>query len=1002
MSRRDTSATAEPIGTFEPVATFAGRCFMETQFPVSKLSKESYAERRANQSQTITGLGKWWGRKPLVLCRAVILGLLMPASNDPQKDREVFLRLMTMDDDGMLRRKSKSISPNLIFQRLPLSDRQRYLTPDSTEEKAKYRKGVSRAEKDALQTRVFRAMSYDERLAYCERPEQVDGPDPESWKVINAHLATNASSLPDLVAELGKRRFGGVPRVGDSFCGGGSIPFEAARLGCEAYGSDLNPVAALLTWASLNIIGGSSTTFDTTTRFLQDVYDAVETQVNDMKLEQNTRGWRADAFLYCTDCTCPECRWRIPLVTTCLVGPTSGVVASLQPVTAEQRFELAICEGVDARERAIAAGTATLTSNSEIKCPQCDRTTPMRAVRGDGLGDGISARNRLRRWQNCDVVPQPEDVFGERLYCIRWTERRTKVVEKSNSESVEKEFTERHYLSPDALDLEREERVLELLMERFDEWQKKGYIPSRRIEPGAKTDEPIRTRGWTHWHHLFTPRQLLVHGMLLRSVVEADVPLECKVAGVLAVGRVADWCSRLCRWGTGAARESIAQTFSNQALNTLFSYASKSLDLLGGSWLPISPHAQIVGKARVEAIDARNVDVMCDLWITDPPYADAINYHELSEFFLAWYDKHVTKWFPTWTMDSRRALAVQGADEAFSRSMVQCYQRLVQRMPDEGMQVVMFTHQNAAVWADLAVILWAAGLCVSAAWCIQTEREAVGTRHGNYVQGTVLLVLRKRTHDEITFLDEVHHEVESEVRRQLDSMRELDDQDSPNFADTDYQLAAYAAALRVLTSKQIEDIDVERELTRVRGPGEQSPVEALIEDAVRIACDHLVPRGIEGHLWKNLTAVERLYLKSLEVESHGEHRSGVYQELARGFGVEDYQSLMASTDANVARLKTASEFGRRELRGAGFPSSLARHALFAVHRTAATDATKEGMTWLKTELKDAGHDYATCRRRLIELLSFLATFRHNDSMEHWHRDAEAATLLAGALENDTV
>ena len=104
--------------------------------------------------------------------------------------------------------------------------------------------------------RVFLSLSYDERLDYCDRPEQIDGPSPESWAVINAHLGTHASSLAELVAELGRRRFGHVPRVGDSFCGGGSIPFEAARLGCEAYGSDLNPVAAMLTWASLNIVGG--------------------------------------------------------------------------------------------------------------------------------------------------------------------------------------------------------------------------------------------------------------------------------------------------------------------------------------------------------------------------------------------------------------------------------------------------------------------------------------------------------------------------------------------------------------------------------------------------------------------------------------------------------------------------------------------------------------------------------------------------------------------------
>ena len=60
-------------------------------------------------------------------------------------------------------------------------------------------------------------------------------------------LARPRRAWREVVKELGELRFGHTPRVGDAFCGGGSVPFEAARLGCEAYGSDLNPVAALLT-----------------------------------------------------------------------------------------------------------------------------------------------------------------------------------------------------------------------------------------------------------------------------------------------------------------------------------------------------------------------------------------------------------------------------------------------------------------------------------------------------------------------------------------------------------------------------------------------------------------------------------------------------------------------------------------------------------------------------------------------------------------------------------
>jgi len=223
----------------------------------------------------------------------------------------------------------------------------------------------------------------------------------------------------------------------------------------------------------------------------------------------------------------------------------------------------------------------------------------------------------------------------------------------------------------------------------------------------------------------------------------------------------------------------------------------------------------------------------------------------------------------------------------------------------------------------------------------------------------------------------------------------LDDAKNPNFSDTDYQLAAYAAALRVLTARRIEEIDVSYELTRTSTHGEVSPVEQVIHNAVRIACDHRVPRGIETHLWKSLSAHERFYLKGIEMEGHGESRNGVYQELARGFGVQEYQSLLANTKANQTRLKTASEFGRKELSGDGFARTIVRQALFGAFKTGETDSPRDAITWFRSEVAD----YAAQRQRLIDILEFLSTLGKNSSLQHWHRDAEAAAVLAGALRN---
>src|SRR5215204_969793 len=115
--------TADPT-IRQPALDPAGRSFIEVQFPVAKLSKESYKERSAKQSQTLTGLGKWWGRKPLVLVRAVILGLLLPATNDPETDLAIFLALMTMDEEGLLRRWDKAIPAERIWHLSSPRDRE--------------------------------------------------------------------------------------------------------------------------------------------------------------------------------------------------------------------------------------------------------------------------------------------------------------------------------------------------------------------------------------------------------------------------------------------------------------------------------------------------------------------------------------------------------------------------------------------------------------------------------------------------------------------------------------------------------------------------------------------------------------------------------------------------------------------------------------------------------------------------------------------------------------
>jgi putative DNA methylase len=211
------------------------------------------------------------------------------------------------------------------------------------------------AEREALKARAFGVMSFAEKVFICKRPEEIeairDAADPLYANVLadaNARLGTTAQTLPELVRQLGIARFGHAPVVGDPFAGGGSIPFEAARLGCGVVASDLNPVAVMLTWGALNIIGAAR---ETRTRIAEEqrrVARAVDAEVTRLGIEHDAHGNRAKAFLYCVEVVDPQTGWRVPLAPSWVVSRNRRTVARIMPDYARKRFDILIEDGTSA------------------------------------------------------------------------------------------------------------------------------------------------------------------------------------------------------------------------------------------------------------------------------------------------------------------------------------------------------------------------------------------------------------------------------------------------------------------------------------------------------------------------------------------------------------------------------------------------------------------------------------------------------------------------------
>ncbi len=939
---------------------------IERLLPVQKLSVESYKEQMAGSGKTLTAVGSYWkGRKPLILAKACILGCLLPATDNQARDLEIFEMLMGMDMaslEGRLEAKNDRESRFILGQHRSVGHHEPYKL---------WVQSACRVEECG-----------DELLDHI-------------WEIVNQHVGTSAHSFLDLVEQLGIMRYGHRPRVADTFCGSGQIPFEATRLGCDVYASDLNPVACMLTWGAFNIVGGSRQSRVELERQQEQLIAKVQPEIERLGVETDGKGWQAKIFLYCVEVRCPQTGWWVPLIPSLVISkPRTGdkvyVIAELEPDPKNQRYNITIWSDVTEKEL-LGAEKGTVRSDGRGQAPYMihynngvEYRTKVSTLRGDFRTPNGSTGNKLRLWGKIDFKPRPDDIYQERLYAIQWMRP------KKKGKGFEYEFRS---VTDD--DLKRERIVEGFVGRHLAEWQDKGWIPDMHIEPGDETARLQRERGWTYWHHLFNPRQLLVAGLVNQHT---DARLK------FSLTQLVNWNSRLCRWNIASGGGgSVQDTFYNQALNTLFNYGCRGFAVcsnllkIGGTLYPLSPRVRAVtmNHAAFDLVEG------ADIYVTDPPYGDAINYHEILDFFIAWLRRNPSPEFANWVWDSRRSLAIKGDGEEFRRNMVAAYKRMTEHMPDNGIQVIMFTHQSGSIWADMANIVWASGIQVTAAWYVVTETDSP-LREGSYVRGTVLLVLRKRHGIHKTTRDELAWEIQEEVEAQVHTLTGLNQdakglyRDENVFEDADIQMAGYAAALRVLTRYAIIDgRDMTAEAIRPRVKGETTFVDGLIAFAVDTANQCLVPQGIPEKHWKEFSNAERFYLKLVDLEAKGLKTLDNYQNFAKAFKVRDFRAFMGNHKANTARLKSAVEFGRAEMsEGSELYQSALRAVLYAMMELVKNVDGAEVLAHLTFNVPEY---YASGpqRERVVKLADYLANKLETLRPE----EASAARVLREMVKN---
>ena len=955
---------------------------IEKAWPTAKISAETQKERKAGTGQTLTGLGSYWkGRKPLILTRACVLGVLMPATDNLERDVEILEKLMGMADDTFERRfvggpsAFKKMFPDQASQSIECSGKSPHRLDD-----------ISDGNPMSEIAKAFKKLPYVERLDKVKRPEEISESELLSgvWDEVNAHLGTAANSMHELVEQLGIMRFGRRPKVADTFSGSGSIPFEAARMGCDVIASDLNPVACMLTWGSFNIVGSDPTKYAEMKRDQEQVVADIDADITAMGIEHDSTGNRAKAYLYCLETRCPRTGYMVPMLPTRVLSSRRfDAIVELTPDHEKRRYDITIRSNVSKEEIANASEGTVRLGGLHHEVLGDSLGVSIKEIRGDFKDEAGVSRNRLRFWEKTDIRPHPDDIWQERLYAILWMGGADLKEGRAKPESW--------FAAPTQEDLAREDEVAEYVGLHLARWQTDGFVPDMEIEPGRETSRPIRERGWTHWHHLFNPRHLLLNAVAAKHA--KNHPHTC-----FGLAMLINCNARTSYWAS--SREAAAPTFYNQAINTMWNYPARGWVYANGLF-ELPKHAGRIRHAEAMLSTATDYEFDSDILITDPPYADAVHYDEIAEFFISWLRKNPPAPFDRWIWDSRRNLAIKGAGQSFKAAMIDAYKAMTECMSDYGVQIVQFTHQDARTWSDMAQIFWGAGLQVAQDWYVSTETTS-GLKKGGYVQGTHMIVLRKRPGEQSGYYDAIVHEIRDEVERQIMEMTGLNEQmDTPRgenmFNDADMQMAGYAAALRVLTAyTKIDGVDMTQEALRPQTTKKKTLVEKLTKFAVHTANEFLVPDGLKRNLWLELNGDERFYLKMMDIEEAGQAKLDQFQNFAKAFGVADYDNMMASKSPNNASLKTGIKFGK-SLMAEGVPfgrDSIVRLALRGVWRIARED----NVDHIIEELREMIPEYHRKRETLRSILSYVAAKReHTDTDE-----ARAARILATAIQTERI
>jgi putative DNA methylase len=656
----------------------------EVDFPIAEVSKHAAREKPIVRGHP-QSFHQWWARRPLASSRAVLLALLWPDPCDP---------LCPTAFRSEARKRLREVGG---------------CNPGTTDEDLRH----------ALLRFIADFANWDNSAKH-------------TYLEVSRALVQAAHAPAD----------GGAyepPLVVDPFAGGGSIPLEALRLGCEAFASDLNPVACLILKVMLEEIPRHGPELaEDLRRVGAEIKAQAEKELADL-YPKDPDGATPIAYLWARTVRCesPNCGAEIPLVRSFWLCKKANRRRALRhrverPKGQTLQVEFEVFE--PKTEKAVQGGTVT---RAKASCVCCGVVTPP---------DRVRAQLAAQRG-GADVVFDAEGrrAGGARMLAV--------VTLRSGERG-------RRYRLPTQHDYEAVRKAHARVVKLLEEWERGGKqglcpVPDEPTPAGggsgASRAFSVQRYGMLRWGDLFTARQQLAISSLIsiaRTLASRDSPLLTLLAFI--VSRASDRNAALVGWDTTG--EKVDHVFKRQALPMTWDFAEGCVvggasGGLGGivdqilrtaeNWAAIKAEPGQVQLA--DATDHPLPDGSSSVWFTDPPYYDAVPYADLSDFFLVWLKRAVVDntllrdpFDPANTLAPKVREIVQDEikfDDArpkdsawFEAAMSKAFAEGRRVLRDDGIASVVFAHKTTEGWEALLSGMIRGGWTITGSWPIATER----------------------------------------------------------------------------------------------------------------------------------------------------------------------------------------------------------------------------------------------------------------------------------------